>query len=55
MPLFRVADERVVESRFGATRGASLSQFVGLKSELGILLDRCAQEHKRGRARLNGT
>ena len=29
VPLFRVASEREVESRFDATRGKSLSQFVG--------------------------
>ena len=40
MPVFRVASEREVESRFHATRGKSLSQFVGRNSEIGILLDR---------------
>ncbi len=40
VPLFRVASERDVESRFDATRGKSLSQFVGRNSEIGILLDR---------------
>ena len=40
MPVFRVASEREVESRFDATRGKSLSQFVGRNSEIGILLDR---------------
>jgi class 3 adenylate cyclase/ABC-type transport system involved in cytochrome c biogenesis ATPase subunit len=40
VPLFRVARERDVESRFDATRGRSLSQFVGRNSEIGILLDR---------------
>jgi class 3 adenylate cyclase/tetratricopeptide (TPR) repeat protein len=40
VPLFRVASERDVESRFDATRGRSLSQFVGRNSEIGILLDR---------------
>jgi class 3 adenylate cyclase len=40
VPLFRVARERDVESRFDATRGESLSQFVGRNSEIGILLDR---------------
>ena len=40
VPVFRVASEREVESRFHATRGKSLSQFVGRNSEIGILLDR---------------
>jgi class 3 adenylate cyclase/ABC-type transport system involved in cytochrome c biogenesis ATPase subunit len=40
VPLFRVVGERDVESRFDATRGRSLSQFVGRNSEIGILLDR---------------
>ena len=40
VPVFRVACERDVESRFHATRGKSLSQFVGRNSEIGILLDR---------------
>ena len=40
MPLFRVASEREVESRFHATRGNSLTQFVGRDSEIGILLGR---------------
>ncbi len=40
VPVFRVASERDVESRFHATRGKSLSQFVGRNSEIGILLDR---------------
>ena len=40
MPVFRVAREREVESRLDATRGKSLSQFVGRNSEIGILLDR---------------
>jgi class 3 adenylate cyclase len=40
VPVFRVAAERDVESRFDATRGKSLSQFVGRNSEIGILLDR---------------
>jgi class 3 adenylate cyclase/tetratricopeptide (TPR) repeat protein len=40
VPMFRVASERDVESRFDATRGRSLSQFVGRNSEIGILLDR---------------
>ena len=40
LPLFRVARERDVESRFDATRGRSLSQFVGRNSEIGILVDR---------------
>ena len=40
VPVFRVASERDVESRFDATRGRSLSQFVGRNSEIGILLDR---------------
>jgi class 3 adenylate cyclase len=40
VPLFRVASERDIESRFDATRGKSLSQFVGRDSEIGILLDR---------------
>ena len=40
VPLFRVVSEREVESRFDATRGKSLSQFVGRNSEIGILLDR---------------
>ena len=40
VPLFRVAAERDVESRFDATRGRSLSTFVGRNSEIGILLDR---------------
>ncbi len=40
MPLFRVSSERDVESRFDATRGRSLSQFVGRNNEIGILLDR---------------
>src|SRR5271166_2102669 len=38
--VFRVASEREVESRFHATRGKALSQFVGRNSEIGILLDR---------------
>ena len=40
VPVFRVASERDVESRFDATRGEALSQFVGRNSEIGILLDR---------------
>jgi class 3 adenylate cyclase/tetratricopeptide (TPR) repeat protein len=40
VPAFRVASERDVESRFDATRGKALSQFVGRNSEIGILLDR---------------
>src|SRR5271166_5571151 len=40
LPVFRVASEREVESRFHATRGKALSQFVGRNSEIGILLDR---------------
>ena len=40
VPLFRVAGEREVESRFDATRGKSLSPFVGRNSEMGVLLDR---------------
>jgi class 3 adenylate cyclase/tetratricopeptide (TPR) repeat protein len=40
VPMFRVASERDVESRFDATRGRSLSQFVGRNSEIRILLDR---------------
>ena len=40
VPVFRVASERDVESRFHATRGKALSQFVGRNSEIGILLDR---------------
>ncbi|HZZ24964.1 MAG TPA: adenylate/guanylate cyclase domain-containing protein, partial [Roseiarcus sp.] len=40
VPLFRVARERDIESRFDATRGRSLSQFVGRNSEIGVLLDR---------------
>jgi class 3 adenylate cyclase/tetratricopeptide (TPR) repeat protein len=40
VPVFRVASEREVESRFHATRGKALSQFVGRNSEIGILLDR---------------
>src|SRR5208282_3707825 len=40
VPVFRVASERDVESRFDATRGKALSQFVGRNSEIGILLDR---------------
>ena len=40
VPVFRVASERDVESRFDATRGEALSQFVGRNSEIGTLLDR---------------
>ena len=40
VPVFRVASEREVESRFHATRGKSLSQFIGRNNEIGILLDR---------------
>jgi class 3 adenylate cyclase/tetratricopeptide (TPR) repeat protein len=40
VPVFRVAIERDVESRFDATRGEALSQFVGRNSEIGTLLDR---------------
>jgi class 3 adenylate cyclase/tetratricopeptide (TPR) repeat protein/ABC-type lipoprotein export system ATPase subunit len=40
VPAFRIASERDVESRFDATRGEALSQFVGRNSEIGILLDR---------------
>ena len=40
VPCFASPSERDVESRFDATRGKSLSQFVGRNSEIGILLDR---------------
>ena len=40
VPVFRVASERDVESRFDATRGEALSQFVGRNNEIGILLER---------------
>jgi class 3 adenylate cyclase/tetratricopeptide (TPR) repeat protein len=40
VPAFRVASERVFESRFDASHGGTLSQFVGRNSEIGILLDR---------------
>ncbi len=40
VPVFRVARECEVESRFEARRSDSLSQFVGRTSEIGILLDR---------------
>ncbi len=40
VPVFRVVRERDMESRFDATRGEALSQFVGRNSEIGILLDR---------------
>ena len=40
VPVFRVANERDVESRFDAKHGQTLSQFVGRNNEIGILLDR---------------
>jgi class 3 adenylate cyclase/tetratricopeptide (TPR) repeat protein len=40
VPVFRVASERDLESRFDATHGEVLSQFVGRNNEIGILLDR---------------
>jgi class 3 adenylate cyclase/tetratricopeptide (TPR) repeat protein len=42
VPLFRILDERHVESRFEATRGGALSVFVGRVHELGMLRDRWA-------------
>jgi class 3 adenylate cyclase/tetratricopeptide (TPR) repeat protein len=40
VPVFRVVSERDVESRFDATHGEALSQFVGRSNEIGILVDR---------------
>lgn len=40
VPAFAATKTREVESRFGAAHGKRLSQFVGRKSELGILVDR---------------
>lgn len=40
VPVFRVLNERHVESRFEATRGAALTAFVGRVHELGMLQER---------------
>ena len=53
MPVFRVASEREVESRVHATRGKSLSQFVGRDGKIGILLDRW-ELAKSGQSRARG-
>jgi class 3 adenylate cyclase/tetratricopeptide (TPR) repeat protein len=42
VPLCRILDERRVESRFEATRGGTLSAFVGRVHELGMLRERWA-------------
>ena len=42
VPVFRILDERHVESRFEATRGGPLSAFVGRVHELGMLRERWA-------------
>jgi class 3 adenylate cyclase/tetratricopeptide (TPR) repeat protein len=40
VPVWRVREEKPVESRFEAARGRALTRFVGRRSELGLLLER---------------